>query len=102
MKRLFVVLVFLGFLLGFISALFYFSFKANTGIKQEQPTKNSITPNTSPPPTSAIDQESSGSGKTIFGIGQLCGGVGNIPCPPELFCQKEDNSEGSSGFCAKR
>ncbi len=73
--------------------------------------KITATPSITPTPTPSLPQstssgekkvkEATSSSKKIFGVGQLCGGVGKIPCPPELICVTDPSDTSSSGFCQK-
>lgn len=72
--------------------------------------QNTFTPTVSPAPSlsPAVDKKEfitplSSSSATVgtFGEGQLCGGIGNIQCPPELYCKKDASDREASGFCTK-
>ncbi len=59
-------------------------------------------------PTPPIDNKvfidplsSSSASVNTFGEGQLCGGIGNIQCPPNLYCKKDESDREASGFCTK-
>lgn len=60
-----------------------------------------ISPTPSSVDSKVYKEEATGSEELIFGVGQLCAGPGNIPCPQSLICQKEDESLDSAGICQK-
>jgi hypothetical protein len=101
--------VFTGVVLGFGLIYYLILMNQTTANMPKGETKKVIGRNFTPTPTS-VDislplnntKESTGSSKkNSFGTGQLCGGIADIPCPPNFYCQKEDSGQESSGFCAK-
>lgn len=54
-----------------------------------------------PPVNQQPQATDTGNIKNSFGEGQICGGKGNLGCPPEFTCRKEDDSREASGTCVK-
>lgn len=94
MKR-FLIIILVGFTVGFFATMASIGKSANKQINLKAPLI------TTPPPaskeiTTAPDQPVATSSNQLFGVGQFCGGIGNISCPPGLVCRKEQEE---SGFC---
>lgn len=94
MKR-FLIIVLAGFTISFLATI------ASIGkTAKNQTTINTRLISTPPAASGEIPQTqkqplATSSGQP-FGVGQFCGGIGNISCPPGLVCRKEQEN---SGFC---
>ncbi|MBI3385166.1 hypothetical protein HY030_03175 [Candidatus Gottesmanbacteria bacterium] len=94
MKRFFII-VLAGFTIGFLATIA----SIGTTPKKHIPVDTPFI--TTPPPASGEipatkEQPVATSSDQPFGVGQFCGGIGNISCPPGLVCRKEQET---SGFC---
>jgi hypothetical protein len=111
MKRILIFLIFgliLGIVIsfGFLRIRSHYSSDASNSpdrvkIKDTNSTTISTPTSTQAVTVETLNIESSKSSKILFGTGQICGGIGKIPCPPGLVCEKEENDIDASGFCQK-
>ncbi len=96
--RRFLVVLSVGFIVGFLATI------SSVGKTVKNQTLVDIPLITTSPVASGEipitkEQPLDSSSGLPFGVGQFCGGIGNISCPSGLVCRKEQED---SGFCQPR